>query len=384
MSQTTPDISQNTARDFTSKTAPYSGAHLTIHLGAIVHNWQQFQTFGPNTEAAAVVKADSYGLGAGLIAEALQKAGCRTFFVATLDEGIHLRDTIPEREIFVFQGLLAGHEPYFIEYGLTPCLNSLAQVRRWQAAAKPLGRPVPAALHLDTGMSRLGFDQADTETLLGDWTVLDGLDLRLILSHLACADDPNHPQNAQQLALFQHAKTLLPEVRFSLSNSEGAFLGSDYLFDMIRPGIGLYGGLTSSHPTAGFQNVVTLEAALLQVRSVPKGQPVGYGASFITSRNSRLATIDVGYADGFFRYLSNQTHVICAGYKVPVVGRVSMDTVIVDVTDLPDGLLQQQSHMTILDSTRTMETLAQDAKTISYEVLTSLGRRYRRVYHPAP
>ncbi|RED13053.1 alanine racemase [Pontivivens insulae] len=330
-------------------------AKLTIDLAAIVANWR---ALARTEETAAVVKADAYGLGLAPVAKALAKAGARTFFVAQTEEGVALRNVLgPGAEIFVFGGLMAGDEAAFRDFELVPCLNSIEQAQRFAVA--PTGR---YALQLDTGMNRLGLEPADLGHLpdLGSPV--------LTMSHLACADEPDHPQNAAQLSCFQE---IAGTGRRSLAATGGTLLGADYHFEMTRPGIGLYGGL----PFAAAQPVVTLSLPVIQIREVAAGEAVGYGASYVADRPRRIATLSAGYADGLIRAMSGGATLWAGDTPCPLAGRVSMDLLTVDVTEAgaPEWL-------DILGPHQGVDALADAAGTIGYEVLTSLGGRYARSY----
>ena len=360
----------------TERAFAHQGARLTVNVSAIIHNWHYFQFLHPNAETSAVVKADAYGLGIMPVANALRAAGCHSYFVATLAEALELRSTIGDREIFVLNGLRPGQEQDFIQNGITPCLNDLNQISRWQKMAKRLSRPVPSVIHMDSGMNRLGLEAREREKLMDDWSLLEGLDLRIFMSHLACADEVGHPLNDQQFRAFSAMRDRLPKVRFSLSASSGALMGPQWGFDLIRPGIALYGGIDG----AALQHVIRLEAQILQIRSVQQGEHIGYGATFTAKRPSRIATLDLGYADGYLRMSSNHGYITIAGHRAPIVGRVSMDMIAADVTDIPENKVKRFDYVDILGADRKISTVAQDAQTIPYEILTSLGKRYQRRY----
>ena len=360
----------------TETTFAHQGARLTINISAIIHNWRYFQSLHPNAETSAVVKADAYGLGIIPVATALRAAGCRSYFVATLAEALELRSTIDDREIFVLDGLRPGQEQDFIQNGIAPCLNDLNQIGRWQKAAERLSRPLPSIIHMDSGMNRLGLEAREREKLMEDWSLLEGLDLRIFMSHLACADEIGHLLNDQQFRAFSAMRDCLPEVRFSLSASYGALMGPQWGFDLIRPGIGLYGGING----AAFQHVISLEAQILQIRTIQRGEHIGYGATFTAERPSRIGTMDLGYADGYLRMSSNQGYITIAGHRAPIVGRVSMDMIAADITDIPESIVNTFDYVDVIGADRKISTVAQDSQTIPYEILTSLGKRYQRRY----
>lgn len=348
---------------------PIARARLTIDLDAIVANWRALDALsGPGVETAAVVKADGYGLGAGPVGRALAASGVASFFVALAEEGASLRAALgPGPRIHVFDGLMRGDEALCREHELIPCLDSVEQVTAF--ASDCLG--MACALQIDSGMNRLGLERADLERIA---PLLPRLDLRLALSHLACADDPAHPQNAAQRDDFAAACVRLPGgVRRSLAATGGVLLGPAFHHELTRPGIGLYGGA----PFAAARPVVRLALPVVQVRDVAPGESVGYGAAWTATRPSRIATLSAGYADGLPRAMGGGGVKLYAGtVACPLVGRVSMDLITVDVTDLaevPDTL-------EILNERQGVDDLAAAAGTIGYEILTGLGARFDRVY----
>jgi alanine racemase len=356
-------------------------AVLTIDLAAIVANWRLLRLKRTSRATGAVVKADGYGLGARPVAAALAVAGCRDFFVATSDEALSLRDTIPDAALVVLGGLLPGAEQDFAAHGITPALGSLAEIDTWSCLARRLERPLPAFLHFDTGMSRLGLDARECAVLAQDHARLEGIEVRYVMSHLASSEVPDDPLNAVQLDRFIAGRALLPPAPASLVNSSGMFLGDAFGFDLARPGCALYG----VNPTPGRSNpmrpVASLSAKVLSVRDIPAGATVGYSATWTAARPSRIATAGVGYADGWHRSHSNAGAAYFDGNPVPLVGRVSMDLTTFDVTDHP--AVQPGSWLEFLGPHRSVDDAARDAGTIGYDVLTALGRRYHRVYSPA-
>ena len=352
-------------------------AILHIDLAAIVENWRLLAARAAPGAVAGVVKANAYGLGADKVAPALRAAGCRHFFVAHLAEGIALRETLGSGPmIAVLNGFAPGADG---DAALVPVLNSLGDVLAHAAAGRSAGQARRALLHLDTGMARLGLDAVEQARLVADHSLLAGLDLLYVMTHLACADEPDHPLNAEQAARFDRACSVLPKFKRSFANSSGLFLGADYASDLARPGCALYG----INPTPGLPNplrqVLRLEAPVLQIREIPAGASVGYGASFMAARPSRIATIAVGYADGYLRSLSGQGGAAYRGLMLPLVGRVSMDLITLDVTDVP-GLVPGDAVTLIGGAAPSPDDLAARAGTIGYEILTSLGARYRRAY----
>jgi alanine racemase len=361
-----------------------AGAILTVDLGAIAANWRGLRDAGGAAgrpiDCAAVLKADAYGTGATVVGPRLAAEGCRHFFVAHIDEGIALRGVVPDHPIYVLNGLLPGTEADFVEFGLTPALNHLGQLNAWRAAAQRYNRPLDAVIHIDTGMHRLGLSPDEAQLLAAERGRLRGLRLALLMSHLVVSEEPNNPINGEQLSRFRSFVRAMPGAPASFANSSGIFLGPDYHFDLLRPGAALYG----INPTPGRANpmltTVTLHARVLQVRRIDALQTVGYGAAWRSARPSRVATIALGYADGYFRTLINRTHVHLAGHKVSVIGRISMDLVTIDVTDVPEADSQPGALVEVLGPHLTADDLAEHARTNAYEVMTALGRRYARLY----
>ena len=364
--------------------ADFEAARLTVRLSAIAANFKTAQRLAGTATAAAVVKADAYGTGLAPVAPTLVHAGCDTFFVARLEEGLALRPLAPEARIFVLDGAQPDAVPALISHRLTPVLNSIAEIAGWSAAARATRTRLDAAIHIDTGMNRLGLPGAELATLAADHAKrLEGIRLVLLMSHLACSDDGEAKMNRVQLGRFKTALAMLPPVPASLAATGGIMLGPDYLFDMVRPGIGLYGGNPQSARPNPFKVAVRLTARILQLRRADKGETVGYGATFRIKRPSLLATAGLGYADGLMRAISNCGMGAVGGVRVPVVGRVSMDLVTLDVTDTP-GALATGMDVEFFGDTISLEEIAQAADTISYEILTLLSHRATRVYEAAP
>ncbi|MFO1127175.1 MAG: alanine racemase [Rhodospirillales bacterium] len=378
-----------------SNDARVAGGILWIDVGAIVANWRALVARVQPAECAAVVKADAYGLGASRVVPALAQAGCRTYFVAGLDEGIEVAGLLAgenERRVsgivggpssvYVLNGLIPGSEADFLQYGLQPVLNSLADIDRWAARARELNRPLAAALHVDTGMSRLGLPPTEVAQLAAAPSRLQPLKITLILSHLACADSPRHPLNARQLALFRQTVSNLPPAPASLANSGGVFLGAPFHGHLVRPGIALYGGAPSTDRIAAnpMQPVVRLDGRILQVREIDVGATVGYGALHKSAHRARIATVAIGYADGFLRSLGNRGTGYVGDQAVPLVGRVSMDLTTFDVTAVPEPLARPGGFIELIGPHHPIDAVAGEAGTIAYEILTALGRRYHRVY----
>ncbi len=350
---------------------------LTIDLDAIAANYRLLAARAQPAVTAAAIKADAYGLGVAAVSRTLWAEGCRDFFVATIDEGIELCGLLAQARITVLNGLIAGEPALFREYALMPALNDLGQIDDWRAECRKNG-PAPAVLHLDTGMARLGLPPAELDALADDHSRLDGIDLALIVSHLARADEPDETMSRRQRDDFAAALARLPRAPASLSASSGIFLGPDYLFDMVRPGVCLHGINPRPDQPNPLRAVVRLQAKILQVRDVDTPQTVGYGATHRFAGPARVATLAAGYADGYPRSLSGRGTAHIGAAAVPVLGRVSMDLITVDVTRVPEA--RPGDMVDLIGPHHDIDALAEEAGTIGYEILTSLGRRYKRHY----
>lgn len=363
---------------------------LTIDLGALADNWRLQAKRSGQARAAAVVKADAYGLGIEDCGSTLYHAGARDFFVATVAEGVTLRPHAPEARIFVLSGIWEGQEKDVFDNALVPVIASEEQLSFWTRAVSERGEH-PCAVHVDTGFNRLGLPLEDALYLASDVTRPASFDPVLVLSHLACADTPDHPMNAVQLEAFREVREAFEGVEASLSASAGIALGADYHFDLTRPGISLYGGEATNGVANPMRPVATAEARIIQIRDALPGQSVGYGASFAVTRPTRLAIAAVGYADGYHRSLSGSgiplrdmgnggAYGFVNGHKVPVVGRVTMDLTIFDVTDVPQRDIQSGDYIELFGHNVPLDDVARAGGTIGYELLTSLGLRYERRY----
>ena len=358
-----------------------AGAVLTIDLAAIRANYRFLRSQASSAHCGAAVKADAYGLGAIPVARALASEGCRHFFVAHLDEGIALRPHLPaSSDIFVLHGLLPHTELEFIEHRLIPVLNSTAQVDGWRQAARIVDRRLPAVVQVDTGMSRLGLSHAEVEAWLHDADFLQGIELRCLMSHLACAERQEHPMNVLQLEAFRALRGKLPRCTASFANSSGIFLGPDYHFDLVRPGAALYGIAPVHGAPNPMKPVATLRARVIQTRVIGQGDCVGYGGTYRAPGRRRIATIAAGYADGWLRSLSGRGFALVDGVRLPVVGNVSMDTFALDVTDVSPDRVQAGAFVDLICDAQPVDEVAAIAGTIAYEILTSLGSRYCREY----
>ena len=347
-------------------------AQLIIDLDAVAANWSALDAMSAaNVETAAVVKADAYGLGAPQVARRLQAAGARSFFVAIAEEGAALRESLgPQPDIYVFSGLMQGDVEIFARYQLIPCLNSPAQLSDFEKFL-PGAR---LAIQINSGMNRLGMEAHEAQRHAEN---ISRLRPGLVISHLACSDDPTHPQNADQARRFLEVTATMPGVRRGLAATFGTLMGHEHHHHMTRPGIGLYGG--AEFP--GTRSVVRLSLPVLQVRDVDPGHSVGYGAAWRAQRPTRVATVQSGYADGIIRAIGGQgVNLYADGVACPIIGRVSMDLLTVDVTDLATIPPQLE----LLNERQGVKALAEAAGTISYEILTALGHRYERVYKGGP
>ncbi|KAA1180012.1 alanine racemase [Rhizobium tropici] len=365
------------------KLAIDSGAcgYLTIDLAALCRNYDKLSSVVAPARAAAVVKADAYGLGASQVSRALYGHGCRHFFVAHFIEALRLRPQLAgDATIFVLNGLLPGNEAACADGGIVPVINSLDQLRQWADIARAFQRRLPAVLQFDTGMSRLGIPPEDSAAVAAHLRISDDLDILFVMSHLASADEAYSRQNADQLAEMCRVASEFPSYDISFANSGGIFLGGDFHGVLARPGIALYGGAPTSGQTNPMEAVVRLDVAVVQTRTVPEGARVGYGGVHVTKGPTRLATIAAGYADGLPRSLSDRGAVYYDGVRLPIVGRVSMDSTTIDISALPEDALSFGSMVEVLGDHQSLEDLARDAGLISYEILTSLGHRFHRQY----
>ena len=361
-----------------SNTEAMTGAVLHIDLDAVQNNYRTLVDKLSGVPSAAVVKADGYGLGAKRVCPALAAAGCRVFFVAHLTEGIAIRTILPDTEIHILNGLMPDSLDAYREHRLIPVLGSLGDIATWRSFSTEA--PLPCDIHVDTGMLRLGLPPDELDVLVDAPDKVIGMNICLVMSHLASADEVGSDQNLTQLAAFVRAREILPMGQACLANSSGIFLGTCYHFDMVRPGIALYGG----NPTPGEPNpmvpTVTLKGRITQVRHATTGDTVGYNATYRVEDNALIATVSVGYADGYLRSLSGVASGMIDGIMVPLVGRVSMDLITFDVSAVRESARQPGQWIELIGPNITIDSLAATAGTISYEILTSLGQRYHRVY----
>lgn len=350
-------------------------ARVVVDLGALAANYATLVRLAAPAEVSAVVKADAYGLGLGPVVTRLAAAGCRSFFVSTPAEGQRLRAAVPDARIFPLQDAAAALTTCR-NAGLVPVLNTPEEVETWRVH----GGGAPVALQLDTGMTRSGLSPEDVIALAARPERLAGLRIALVMTHLACADEPDHPLNAEQLARFARLRALLPAAPCSIANSAGIALGADYHGDLVRPGLSLYGGRALAHGGNPMRTVVRVEARVLQIRALAEDARVGYGATWHARAPARIATLGAGYADGYPRSLGNRGYVQVAGRRLPVIGRVSMDLTTIDVTELSADALRVGDYVELLGADVPLEDVAERAGTLSYELLTRLSPRLPRVY----
>jgi alanine racemase len=357
---------------------------VTVDLDAIVANWRKLEKTAVPAECAGVIKADAYGCGAGPVARVLATAGCKIFFVATLDEARAARAAVPQATIYALDGFFQNCGEAYAKIDCRPVIGDLNELAEWDVFCRRSGWTGGAAIHIDTGMNRLGLTVAEAQGIIPRINAGDH-GITLVMSHLACAEALHHPLNAKQLATFREVASLFSGVPASLSNSSGIFLGPQFQFDLVRPGAALYGINPTPEADNPMQPVVELKARIVQMRNVEKGESVGYGATWTARRPTKLAIVSAGYADGYFRAASGidgtrSAEVMVAGKRCPVAGRISMDLMAVDVTDLPNGAARRGHMVTLIGEGIGVDELAHHFGTIGYEVLTSLGPRYARLY----
>ncbi|WP_174248070.1 alanine racemase [Bradyrhizobium sp. S69] len=379
---------------------------LTVDLDALIANWRKLEKTAVPAECAGVIKADAYGCGAGPVARALAGAGCKTFFVATLDEARTVREALsseglssqalssqastsegaklPAPAIYVLDGFFQNSGDAYARIDARPVIGDLNELAEWDVFCRRSGWTGGAAIHIDTGMNRLGLTITEAQGIVPRINAGDH-GITLVMSHLACAETLNHPLNGKQLTAFREIASLYSGVPAALSNSSGIFLGAQFQFDMVRPGAALYGVNPTPEADNPMQPVAELKARIVQIRNVERGEGVGYGGTWTARRPTRLALVSAGYADGYFRAASANdgtrgAEVVVAGKRCPIAGRISMDLIAVDITDLPNNAVRRGHMVTLIGEGITVDELAHHFGTIGYEVLTSLGRRYARVY----
>jgi alanine racemase len=370
--------------------ATYNGV-LTIDLDAIIANWRKLEKTAVPAECAGVVKADAYGCGAEQVSKALSAAGCKTFFVATLDEARVARATLPEATIYVLDGFFQNTGDAYARLNCRPVIGDLNELAEWDVFCRRSGWNGGAAIHIDTGMNRLGLTITEAQSIIPRINAGDH-GIALVISHLVSGELLNNPTNARQLAAFREIASRFTNVPASLSNSSGIYLGAQFQFDMVRPGAALYGINPTPEADNPMQPVVELKARIVQIRNIERGETVGYGGTWTARRPTRLAIVAAGYADGYFRAAgandgTRGAEVVLAGKRCPIAGRISMDLMAVDTTDLPPNAARRGHMVTLIGEGITVDELGHHFGTIGYEVLTSLGKRYARLYkggHAAP
>lgn len=355
---------------------------LEIDLAKIRANYRIIADLCKTATVASVVKANSYGLGANFVAAALQAENCQNFFVTTIDEGIALRQVVtPKAKIFVFNGVFYNDVKEFKENNLIPVVNNITQLEIWQKFAKGRRDNLSCVIHINTGMNRLGMSAREIEQITLKPELLEGLQLEYIISHLSSAEIADNPYNQQQLSKFKYYLSFFPQIKASLSNSSGVFLGAGYHFDLIRAGAALYGinplGNLLENP---MHNPIRLTAPIIQLQELTAKDYIGYNMTFKTKRNSLIATLPLGYADGYSRSFSNYGEVFIDSHRAPIVGRVSMDLITIDVTDLPPEKIFLGQEVEIIGNNCTPDKIANIINTIGYEVLTMMGNRYKKIY----
>jgi len=363
--------------------ATYNGI-LTVDLDAIVANWRKLEKTAVPAECAGVIKADAYGCGVEQVSRALAAAGCKTFFVATLDEARQLRAALPQATIYTLNGFFQNTGDSYARIDCKPVIGDLNELAEWDVFCRRSGWSGGAAIHIDTGMNRLGLTIAEAQGIIPRINAGDH-GITLVMSHLVSAELVNNPTNARQLSAFREIASLFSNVQSSLSNSSGIYLGAQFQFDMVRPGAALYGVNPTPEADNPMQPAVELKARIVHIRNVERGETVGYGGTWTARRPTRLAIVSAGYADGYFRAASANdgtrgAEVVVAGKRCPIAGRISMDLMAVDITDLPPNAARRGHLVTLIGEGITVDELAHHFGTIGYEVLTSLGRRYARLY----
>ena len=363
----------------------HAAGGVIVDLESLADTWRARHSHVAPAKCGAVIKANAYGLGVAGVAPALASAGADSFFVATLEEATEVKARAPGATVYVLNGIFPGAAAAMIECGAVPVLSSLPEVAEWGQAAPSRQQPLPCALHVDTGLNRLGLSAAELQQLAANMHLLDRLDVKLVMSHLACADEPGHQKNQQQREIFERLQPLLPSVPLSLAASDGVMLGRHFHYDLVRPGYALYGGQAVAERPSPVKPVVEAYARVLQLRTLAPGQSIGYSATFVAKRMSRIAVIAAGYADGCLRHLSAGNdqqggHVAFRGWRAPIVGRVSMDLITVDITDLEETPIERGDWAEIIGPTITIEDIGRASGTIGYEVLTRLSPRFTRIY----
>jgi len=356
----------------------HAGAILSVNLDSIQANYHLLLERLGGVPCATVVKANAYGLGVERVAPALAKAGCSIFFVAHLEEGVGLRQILTNAEIHVLNGLLPGSEETYRTHRLTPVLNSLGEIESWKRFCRET--PLACDIHVDTGMLRLGLPPKELETIEDDPSIVASLNVANVISHLSSSDETNSTQNSEQLVRYRRVRKILPLGRACFTNSSGIFLGPNYHFDLARPGVALYGVAPVPDQPNPLNAVVGLRARILQRRDASPGETIGYGATYLVENPEIIATLAVGYADGVLRSLSNNGVAYIGDVRVPIIGRISMDLITIDVSAVAEPATRPGQWVELIGPNNTVDDVARAAGTIGYEILTSLGTRYHRAY----
>lgn len=374
-------IDTHTHKELLAQVPADKHAVLIVDLKAIGHNYNVLKDYVSPKACGAVVKDNAYGLGQDKIIDALLKEGCEHFFFAYLTEAIQARRICPDKNFYVFSGVFTDTEASFTEHNLIPSLISLNQVKRWHAYAQKLGRKLPCVINIDTGMGREGLSPQEFEDLVHNHSeLLESLDIKFLMSHMGNSNMPGHPKNDLQKERFEHVTNLLPNLKRSFANSSAIFLGSDFHYDITRPGAALYGYKYCPLRELQFKTSISAYARVLLLRTVPKGETIGYDATYVCERETHIALVGVGHGDGILRQASNRGHVHLHGFPAPIIGRVSMDVVMVDITDIEPGLVQENDWAKIYGEYQTTRDFSQAEGTSVYELLVRHGARYHRIY----
>ena len=356
-------------------------AYVEVNLEAVKKNYHLLDKYLGGSKCCPVVKANAYGLGQYPVTRALIEEGADVFFTASIDEAVSLRQAFPHITLYPMNGMIPGSEKLYIDYNIIPVLSSINQIQSWAMLSAKTGKKHSAAIHFDTGMSRTGLCKQSTKTLLNDLSVLKDINIKLVMSHLACAREHQNNKNQDQISIFKKIASYFPEAAHSLSASGGMFLDKDFQFNWARPGLALYGIHGTDKPDLPtLEPAVNLRAKLIQTRMVSPGDTVGYNANFKIVRPTKVGTLGIGYADGYVRALSNQGTVYFGNHKVPIIGFVTMDMCMVDLTDIPDEAASEGTWCYLMGNPTSLAEVAQSIGTIGHELLTGFGRRIPRVY----
>lgn len=360
---------------------PHATAYLELDLEAVRQNYKTIQSvLKKGCRLSAVVKANAYGMGAIPTSKALYQAGCRDFFVINVDEALDIKPFLQDANIYILNGVQQGAAPILLREKFIPVLLSLEQIALWQAEARRLDQNLPAILHLDTGLSREGLSYEEVTQLHNNLALLDGLDIKYYMSHLANADESNNSENIGQLNRFQELCSKLPPAPKSFANSHGIMRGQNYHFDMARPGMAIFGYCDSFKEPNQLMPAIRIAARIIRRRPLSLGQPVGYNALFKAQKPMLTATLNIGYADGFLRCLTNVGKINIQGYPAQIIGKISMDYTVLDVTDIPNDLTEPGTWVEIVHDADAFEELCTLGGTCTYEIVARLGPRFQRVY----